>query len=107
MPVPDDPVQAFWQTHLTVTVRHARYARIAKMALRKAINMRRVLDYVKENSQVAIIGHRPDDIMDEPLQKMLDAGWTLKETVYIGGKRIRTIERDASRAEATSGRDVD
>lgn len=65
--------------------------RIAHLVLRRAINMHRLSEYVREHCDGVVIGQRKTDNMDEPMQKLLDAGWVLEETVHIGPKRIRTL----------------
>lgn len=82
--------------------------RVARLVLRKAVNLQRVLEYVQENCNAVVMTHRPTEHFDDEFIARGFPGWTLKETVYIGGKRIRTIEapRDGRRAETRGGQDA-
>lgn len=48
-----------------------------------------LVDYVVENSYAVIV--QQEGSADDLIEKLTDEGWTLEDTVEVGGKRVRTM----------------
>jgi hypothetical protein len=65
---------------------------IADVALAQAVYLQRLTDEVRERADAAIIMGRSGESADEPIQKMLDMGWTLDPIeTYVGTTRVRVL----------------